>query len=79
MVNLVRGRRSFYCKLSKEAAIVQFDETGEKFFMVIDEKISVHQSEDAKLILDLDNKKKVLCAAPGAVRFLSLSLSVFLT
>ncbi|KAL0305471.1 UNVERIFIED_CONTAM: p21-activated protein kinase-interacting protein 1-like [Sesamum radiatum] len=66
MVNLVRGRRSFYCKLSKEASIVQFDETGEKFFMVVDDKISVHESEDAKLIVELDNRKRVLCAAPGA-------------
>ncbi|KAK4440191.1 p21-activated protein kinase-interacting protein 1-like [Sesamum alatum] len=66
MVNLVRGRRSFYCKLSKEASIVQFDETGEKFFMVVDEKVSVHESEDAKLIVELDNRKRVLCAAPGA-------------
>lgn len=78
LVNLVRGRRSFYCKLSKEASIVQFDETGEKFFMVIDDKISVHESEDAKLIFELDNKKKVLCAASGAVRSLSLSLFILI-
>ncbi|KAI3455977.1 hypothetical protein Pfo_012640 [Paulownia fortunei] len=55
MVNLVRGRRSFYCKLSKEA----------NFFMAVDEKISVHESEDARLIIELDNKKRVLCAVPG--------------
>ncbi|KAL7089406.1 hypothetical protein ACP275_13G185700 [Erythranthe tilingii] len=65
MVNLIRGRRSFYCKLSKEASIVQFDGTGERFFMVVDEKIGVHESEDAKLIFELDNKKRILCAAPG--------------
>ncbi|KAK6150083.1 hypothetical protein DH2020_017608 [Rehmannia glutinosa] len=65
MVNLVRGRRSFYCKLGKEASIVQFDETGQNFFMVVDEKIGVHESEDAKLIFELDNKKRVLCAVPG--------------
>lgn len=67
MVNLVRGRRSFYCRLNKEASIVQFNENGEKFIMVVDEKVSVHESEDAKLICELDNKKRVLCAAPGAV------------
>lgn len=72
MVNLVRGRRSFYCKLGKEASTVQFDETGDKFFMVVDEKISVHESEDAKLICELDNRKRVLCAAPGAVCPVSL-------
>ncbi|GER30488.1 transducin/WD40 repeat-like superfamily protein [Striga asiatica] len=65
MVNLVRGRRSFYCKLSKEASIVQFDETGAKFFMVLDEKVGVHEAEDARLIFELDNKKRVLCAAHG--------------
>ncbi|XP_073048233.1 uncharacterized protein [Primulina eburnea] len=66
MVNLVRGRRSFYCRLNKESSIVQFDGTGDKFFMVVDEKITVHESEDAKLIFELDNGKKVLCAAPGS-------------
>ncbi|CAK9147714.1 unnamed protein product [Ilex paraguariensis] len=65
MVNLVRGRRSFYCRLGKEASIVRFDESGEKFFMVMDEKISVHEAEDARLIFEMDNKKRVLCAAPG--------------
>ncbi|KAL3643672.1 hypothetical protein CASFOL_014487 [Castilleja foliolosa] len=65
IVNLVRGRRSFYCKLSKEASIVQFDQTGDKFFMAVDEKVGVHEAEDARLILELDNKKKVLCAVPG--------------
>lgn len=76
MVNLVRGRRSFFCKLSKESSIVQFDVSGDKFFMAVDEKISLHESEDAKLILELDNKKRVLCAAPGSVRFLSLPFKV---
>lgn len=69
MVNLVRGRRSFYCRLGKEASIVRFSESGEKFFMVLDDKITVHESEDARLIFELENKKKILCAASGAVRF----------
>lgn len=72
MVNLVRGRRSFYCRLGKESSIVQYDQTADRFFMVVDEKISFHEAEDAKLILELDNKKKVLCASPGSVRFLPL-------
>ncbi|XP_073134084.1 uncharacterized protein [Henckelia pumila] len=66
MVNLVRGRRSFYCRLNKESSIVHFDGTGEKFFMVVDEKVTLHEAEDAKLVTELDNGKKVLCAAPGA-------------
>lgn len=73
MVNLVRGRRSFCCKLGKEASIVRFNESGDRFFMATDDKITVHVSEDAKLMFELDNKKKILCAAPGTVR-LSFSL-----
>jgi len=70
MVNLVRGRRSFYCRLGKEASLVNFSDGGEKFFMVMDDKISVHESEDAKAILELDSKKRVLCATYGMVSFL---------
>ncbi|KVH97385.1 p21-activated protein kinase-interacting protein 1-like [Cynara cardunculus var. scolymus] len=65
MVNLVRGRRSFYCKMGKEASVVKFDCSGDKFFMGMDEKISVHEAEDAKLIVELEANKKVLCIAPG--------------
>ncbi|THF95998.1 p21-activated protein kinase-interacting protein 1-like [Camellia sinensis] len=70
MLNLVRGRRSFFCRLGKEASIVKFDLAGDKFFMVMDEKVSVHESEDAKLVFEMDNQKRVLCAAPGTVSFL---------
>ncbi|KAI3767328.1 hypothetical protein L2E82_17423 [Cichorium intybus] len=65
MVNLVRGRRSFYCSLGKEASLVKFDCSGDKFFMVMDEKISVHEAQDAKLILELESKEKILCIAPA--------------
>ncbi|KAL6991521.1 hypothetical protein U1Q18_009633 [Sarracenia purpurea var. burkii] len=65
MLNLIRGRRSFYCRMGKEASIVKFDLGGDKFFMGMDEKVSVHESEDAKLILELDNQRRILCAAPG--------------
>ncbi|XP_047310728.1 p21-activated protein kinase-interacting protein 1-like [Impatiens glandulifera] len=65
MMNLVRGRRSFYCRMGKEASIVRYNFSGDKFFMVTDEKISVHESEDARLSLELDSQKKVLCASPG--------------
>lgn len=65
MVNLVRGRRSFYCRLGKEASIVRFDTGGDKFFMCMEEKVSVHEAEDAKLVLEFDNQKRVLCAATG--------------
>ncbi|KAG9149731.1 hypothetical protein Leryth_012440 [Lithospermum erythrorhizon] len=65
MVNLVRGRRSFYCRLGKEASVVRYSESGEMFFMVIDEKVSVHDSQDARIVMELENTKKVLCATPG--------------
>lgn len=67
MVNLVRGRRSFCCRLGKEASIVRFSEGGERFFMVLDDKINIHESEDARIVAELDNQKRVLCAAPGTV------------
>lgn len=65
MINLVRGRRSFYCRLGKEASIVKFSETGETFYMVMDKKVSVHESEDARIAMEFDNAKQVLCATPG--------------
>ncbi|KAG5515863.1 hypothetical protein RHGRI_036791 [Rhododendron griersonianum] len=65
MLNLVRGRRSFYCRLDKEASIVEFGLGGDKFFMVMDEKVSVHEAEDARLVLEMGCGKRVLCAAPG--------------
>lgn len=33
--------------------------------MASEEKIGVHLAEDARLLLELDNQKRVLCAAPG--------------
>ncbi|XP_022715506.1 p21-activated protein kinase-interacting protein 1-like [Durio zibethinus] len=65
MSNLMRGKRSFCCRLGKEATIVKFDGSGERFFMVSEEKIGVHLAEDARLLFELENEKRVLCAAPG--------------
>lgn len=61
------GETEFYCRLGKEASIVKFDGSVERFFMVMDDKVSVHESEDAKLVLELEGQKKLLCAAPGNV------------
>ena len=82
MLNLVRGKRSFCCRLGHEASLVKFDPSGERFFMVVNSKVGVHQSEDAKLLLELDNcsHKRILCASPGDVRFslyLYISLSLY--
>ncbi|KAI9199051.1 hypothetical protein LWI28_026533 [Acer negundo] len=65
MVNLVRGRRSYYHKIGKEAALIKYDASGDKFFMVSEEKIGVHDAEDAKLLCELEGNKRVLCATPG--------------
>lgn len=67
MVNLIRGRRSFYCRLGKEASLVKFGLGGDKFYMAQEEKVSVHEAEDAKIVCELVNRKPVLCAAPGQV------------
>ncbi|OVA06080.1 WD40 repeat [Macleaya cordata] len=66
MLNLMRGRRSFCCRLGKEASMVKFDSEGNKFFMVMEEKVSMHESEDAKLVIEMDNQKRVLCMASSA-------------
>ncbi|XP_010551050.1 PREDICTED: p21-activated protein kinase-interacting protein 1 [Tarenaya hassleriana] len=67
MSNLVRGKRSFCCRLGHEASLVKFDSSGEKFFMVVNSKVGVHQAEDAKLLFELENpsRKRILCASPG--------------
>ncbi|GAB2297290.1 hypothetical protein Dimus_031402 [Dionaea muscipula] len=65
MVNLVRGRRSFCCMLGKEATIVRFSLGGERFFMVMDDKVTVHEAEDAKLVWEFECKKRILCATGG--------------
>ncbi|KAM7263717.1 hypothetical protein ACFE04_001400 [Oxalis oulophora] len=65
MVNLVRGRMSCCSRLPKEATIVEFNGFGDRFFMVSDDNVTVHQTEDAKLIQQLKSSKRLLCAAPG--------------
>lgn len=67
MINLVRGRRSFYCSLGKEASLVNFDGSGDKFYLATEEKVTVHEAEDARLLCELENPKRVLCAEPGEV------------
>lgn len=69
MCNLIRGRRSFYCRLDSEATIVKFGLEGDKFCMVSGEKVSVHESEDARLIFEMESEKRILCATPGSVSF----------
>ena len=65
MVNLVRGRRSFCCRLGKEASLVKFDLSGDKFFMAMENKLSMHEAEDARLLFELENQRRLLCVAPA--------------
>lgn len=67
MLNLVRGRRSFCCRLDKEASLVRFCIDGDSFFMATEEKLTVHNSEDAKMVCEIDCQRRILCAAPSKV------------
>ncbi|XP_071707750.1 uncharacterized protein [Rutidosis leptorrhynchoides] len=65
MVNLVRGRKSFSFRLGEEALLVEYDTSGDKFFMGMDDKVSAHDAESAKLIVDMEAEKRIICIAPG--------------
>ncbi|XP_014500224.1 p21-activated protein kinase-interacting protein 1 [Vigna radiata var. radiata] len=65
VVNLVRGRRNCCLRLDKEATLVKFNASGDHFFMAAKEKVSVHQTEDARILFELECSKPVLCAAPA--------------
>ncbi|PKA45768.1 hypothetical protein AXF42_Ash018319 [Apostasia shenzhenica] len=64
MVNLMRGRRSFSCRLDREASIVRYG-SEERFFMVAEERVTAHDAEDAKIVQEMTSQKRVLCVAPG--------------
>lgn len=51
--------------------MVKFDLGGDRFFMVLEDKIGVHEAEDARLLCELENpkQKRVLCVVPGEVSF----------
>lgn len=67
MLNLLRGRRSFYCRMGKEASLVKYGVGGDKFFMAAEETVSVHESEDAKILCEFSAPKRILCAGPAEV------------
>jgi len=73
MVNLVRGRRSFACRLERPASAVSYAEDkdgGDRFVMAAEEKVTVHDSEDARIIHEMDCSKRVLAMAPAKVLLL---------
>lgn len=68
MLNLVRGRRSFACRLEHPASAIAYAEDrdgGDRFVMAAENKVSVHDSVDARVIHDMDCGKKVLAMAPA--------------
>ncbi|EES16386.1 hypothetical protein BDA96_08G190000 [Sorghum bicolor] len=68
MLNLVRGRRSFTCRLERPASAVAYAEDkdgGDRFVMAAEEKVAVHDSEDARVIHQMDCGKRVLVMAPA--------------
>ncbi|KAL4182919.1 hypothetical protein AMTRI_Chr11g152620 [Amborella trichopoda] len=65
MTNLIKGRRSFGCKLQKEASLIRYGLDGKTFFVVTERVISSHDSEDARLLLSMENSKRVNCIAPA--------------
>ncbi|KAG6508096.1 hypothetical protein ZIOFF_033455 [Zingiber officinale] len=59
LINLVRGRKSFSCRLDRAASIVRYGcGYGGRFFMVSEERITVHDSENAKMIRKLNGQKR---------------------
>lgn len=71
MLNLVRGRRSFACRLEHPASAIAYAEDrdgGDRFVMAAENKVSVHDSVDARVIHDMDCGKKVLAMAPAKVQ-----------
>lgn len=73
MVNLLNGRRTFCSRLDKEAGLVKYGLGGsagkDMFFMGVEQKVYVHDSEDARILMEFEARSKVLCIAPGEVVF----------
>ena len=70
MLNLLRGRRSFACRLEKPASAVAYAVDaagGDRFVMAAEEKVTVHDSEDARIIHEMRCEKRVLAFAPSKV------------
>lgn len=49
-----------------------YDGSGDKFYMAMEDKVMVHEAEDARLLCELENSKRVLCVEPGEVSFLGI-------
>lgn len=64
MFDLIKGRCTFKSNLQKEATAIEFNSKGGDIYsMVIEDTVSVHNAEDARLLHSLHHKKRVLCLA----------------
>jgi protein MAK11 len=74
MLNLVRGRRSFTCHLQHPASNITYAQDtngGDRFMVATEEKVTVHDSMDAKIIHEMDCGKRVLAFMPAKVEALT--------
>ncbi|KAH0886115.1 LOW QUALITY PROTEIN: hypothetical protein HID58_062211, partial [Brassica napus] len=64
-VESCEGKRSFCCRFRAWRVLLSLIRVGRVFFM----GVGVHQSEDAKLLLELENgsHKRILCSSPRDV------------
>ncbi|KAM4688691.1 p21-activated protein kinase-interacting protein 1 [Discoglossus pictus] len=67
--NLVEGRSAFIKNIKQNAHIVQWSPNGEKYIVVIHNKIDVYQLETASVIGTIDNPRRIASA-----RFITDSL-----
>uniref|UniRef100_A0A0D6R7M5 Uncharacterized protein n=1 Tax=Araucaria cunninghamii TaxID=56994 RepID=A0A0D6R7M5_ARACU len=66
MFNLIKGRCTFTSNLQKEATLIEFNSrVGDSYSVGIDEVVSVHNAEDARLLHSLQHSKRVLCLSPA--------------
>lgn len=64
MFDLIKGRCTFKSNLQKEATAIDFSSKGGDIYsMVMENVVSVHSAEDARLLHSLHHKKRVLCLA----------------
>ncbi|XP_078438297.1 transducin/WD40 repeat-like superfamily protein [Wolffia australiana] len=65
LINLVRGRRSFACRLPREAALVRFSPaSGDRFVIAAGDRLSIHAAEDAREEGSATAQRRILSIAP---------------
>ncbi|GLJ54195.1 hypothetical protein SUGI_1161880 [Cryptomeria japonica] len=65
MFNLIKGRCTFTSNLQKEATVIEFNSmVGDSYSVAIEDVVSVHNAEDARLLHSLQHGKRVNCVSP---------------